>query len=357
MKSSLFILFVFVVNLAVNGQNYSNKAVTVGETTFLPYLKGKVVNRVAINDAKHKQLFALLHSLTSVSAPQGYEVEAYSDVNNQFLAIYFIPYVLEQDETVRAKAGSSLNVFFNDITALWQPLDLNLSGIYLAPVKVGEFVGFPIYNQSGREMTMIYKGSEPLFLPVSREEYLLALIRSEEEKQKESGTPKSPKEISSEVDKVYRELLKTDKAAAEEFKKEMGDYEKDLEQNRETEDLLTSYRKELAGLSSLEKKKKAYYAVYAMEKYGTWSGLVPDGEENNATPLVKANIKAIQKSSYNIQLMTLGWDLVTPPQSEKNSPRFYHINNNFGYELADDRMCELYNNEALWKRIIELVCK
>ena len=63
---------------------------------------------------------------------------------------------------------------------------------------------------------MIYKGTAPLFLPVSREEYLTALINSEVEKQKEYDTAKSSGEISDEVGKAYQELLKVDKAAAAE---------------------------------------------------------------------------------------------------------------------------------------------
>ena len=53
--------------------------------------------------------------------------------------------------------------------------------------------------------------------------------------------------------------------------------------------------------------------------------------------------------------MVVSWDLITPQQSEENSPRLYQPQNNFGFSLTDDKMYELYNNQVLWKHIIGLV--
>lgn len=355
LKKSIVIFFVFSLNNFGYGQEFSKKTVIVGEDTFLPYLKGKVVNGIDQNAENFQKIFSLLQSQPSVSKPQGYEVDAYSNETNRLLEIYFIPYLSESGEVVRAKAGSCLKFFLNDITALWQPINVDIPDIYFAPDKSGDFMGYPVYKQDDMEKTMIYKGNATLFLPVSREEYLSALIKSEENKLKQNDTPKSSSEIFSEIQKTYSELLKTDKVAAEEFKKQMDSFKNDLSESNATENLATSYRKELARLSPSERKKQAYYSVYAMEKYGNFSGLVPEGEEGNATALVKPNDKVVQKHSHKIQLITLTWNLITPTQSENVSPRLYLPKNNFGYELTNNKIYELYNNQNLWKEIIGLV--
>lgn len=353
-KFPVILLFIFS-NIFVQGQEYTGKTITVDEDVFLPYMKGKVVNRIAKSDAKFQKIFNFLQSATVVSKPQGYEVEAYSNGENQFGETYFIPYILEEGETARAGTGSSLKIFLNDIMVLWQPIDVNIPDIYFAPVKVGEFMSYPVYEQGGVEKTIIYKGAAPLFLPVSRGEYLTALIKSEEEKQKKNGVPKSSAEMSAEIERTYKELLKTDKAAAEEFKKQIEGFENDLADSNATEDLAASYRKELARFSPSEREKQAYYAVYAAEKYGNFSGLVPESEAGNAAALVKPNDKVFPKSSIDIQVMVVSWNFMTPPQSEKNSPRLYKLRNSFGFSLTDDKIYELYNNQNLWKEIFGLV--
>ncbi|MFV0398572.1 MAG: hypothetical protein ACK5JU_11255 [Bacteroidales bacterium] len=339
----------------VCGQNDSRETVAVGDHLFLPYVKGKVVNKVAKNDTHSQRVFTLLQSVPMVSAPQGYEVESHSDGNNRFLTIYFMPYVLEEGEITR-KPGSYIQISFNDITAVFkQPLQSGIGNIYTSPVKTDSFMGYTIYTHDERETTVIYKGTKPLFLPVTQEEYLTALIQAEEKKQKERGAPVSIDDQLKEIDKAYQELLKSDKVAAAEFKKEMERVRKEFIQNSSFEDMATPYQKELARLSPANRKKQAYYAVHAMEQYGNYSGLVPEGEEGNANALVKPNAKAIQTDSHAIRLIVVRWNLTTPPHSEENSPRLYRRENRFGFSLTDDKMVELYENREVWKHIIECI--
>ena len=60
MRKHLFILLFAVSNIAVFGQQYSRKTVTVGENAFLPYIKGKVVNRIPKNDINSQKIFSIL---------------------------------------------------------------------------------------------------------------------------------------------------------------------------------------------------------------------------------------------------------------------------------------------------------
>jgi len=336
MRTRLFILLLAVSNMAIFGQQYSPKPVTVGEDTFLPYIKGKVINRIPENDLIAQKIFAILRPLPSVNTPQGYEVEAYSDGTSHMLELHFMPYLLEEGETVR-KPGSNINFYFNDIASIFrQPLQSGIGEIYTLPAKTGDFMGFPIYEHEGRETTAIYKGNEPLFLPVSQEEYLNALIKYEEQKNKENGSPISMDDNLKEIEKAYQELLKTDKAAAEEFRKDMESFRKDLVQNNTTDDLTSSYKKELAHLSPAERKKQAYYAIHSMEKKGNFSGLVSDNETEKAQPLVKPNDKAISKNTNDkIRLIVVTW-----------KP---------GYALTDDKMHEILQNQTIWKRIMQEV--
>src|SRR5574344_1369239 len=201
MRKYLFILLFAVSNIAVFGQQYSRKTVTVGEDAFLPYIKGKVVNRIPKNDVNSQKIFIILQSQPSVNMPQGYEVEAYSDGTNGILDMYFMPYLLDEGETVR-KAGGSVSFYFNNIASiLGQPLQSGIGEISTAPMKIGDFIGYPIYEKEGRETTALYNGNQPLFLPISQEEYLTALIKAEEKKQKNNGSTTSASE-------KYEELLK-----------------------------------------------------------------------------------------------------------------------------------------------------
>lgn len=358
MRTYLIILLGLICNTTVYSQEYSSKTVTVGDNIFLPYMKGKVVNRIPQTDINSKNIFAIIQSQTSINTPQGYEVESYSDGSNRFLDIYFMPYLLKEGEVIR-KPSSSINFYFNDINSIFgQPLQSGIGDIYTAPVKTADFMGYPIYGHEGQEIIAIYKSlnsasNEPLFLPVSQEEYLTALIKAEEKKQKENGIKVSKNEHLREIEKAYQKLLKIDKSAAKEFKKEMENFRKELNPNDTTKDLATSYKRELTLLSSVEKEKQAYYAIYSMEKYGNFSGLVSEND-GNAQPLVKPNYRVFPKNrNNNISLIVVRWKLTNKEHSY--SPRYYQPQNKFGYPLTDDILFELYHNQDIWKKIIECI--
>ena len=183
MKKHLILFLTILCHTIAFGQEYSNKPVTIDERTFLPYMKGKVVNRIAKNDVNCQKIFNILQSSEIISKPQGYKVDAYSDGNNSSLEVSLSPYWLD-NQTIFSDLGSNMKIYLNDIKATWNSL-IKYTDIYLAPVKVGDFMGYPIYKLIDDEKVMMYKGTAPRFLPVSREEYLTALINSEVEKQKE----------------------------------------------------------------------------------------------------------------------------------------------------------------------------
>lgn len=134
----------------------------------------------------------------------------------------------------------------------------------------------------------------------------------------------------------------------------MEDYRKELNKNDTTEDLATSYKKELTLLSSVEREKQAYYVNYSMEKHGNFSGLASKNETGNAQPLVKPNYRVFPEDrNKNLSLIVVRWKLHNNEHSY--SPRYYQPQNEFGYPLTDNKIFELYHNQDIWKRIIECI--
>lgn len=349
MKKKNIFIFVLLLNTFVYSQEYSNKIVIKNDDSFLPFIKGKMVDRVSQKDILAQKALTILKSHSSVNKPQGYEVEAYSDININYLSIYFIPYILIEDKPKRANAGNELTLYFNKITS-FLGLPLVSDSIYIEPLKVAEFMGYPVYEQNGYEVTLIHKTNVPLFLPVSCEEYLTTLINKEmEQKKMNDDVPKIQNE--KEIEKTYLELLTVNRTIAEEYKmyakkayQELTTYISDNKRYS----LVASLKKELDQLSLVNRKRQAYYSNLAIGKEDFFSGLDLENLAGDARALVKPNYQVRLDDTERIHLIVLKWKMAF-------IPRLYIPQKTFGYELVDDRMYELYQSQSVWKQIIELV--
>lgn len=350
-KHILPILALTLLQAPTFGQENSN-AKDSDEVTFLPHYKGEVVNKISDKPTSNaSKVFSVLSSWQAFTAPQGFKLTAFGD--NAHLELMAEPYLL-QDGITFANGGASLNVFFNDPSKVFH--SSVVADIYLKPEKVADFYGFPVYSNGTFEVTVIEKTHKPLFVPVTQEEYLKALIADEEKKQKSNGPTMSAAEYQKEVDKTYRELLKTDKKAAAEFKKEMEGVAKEYATNlNQVPDIISSLKMELQKLSPQERQQQAYYALAAIEKYGNFSGLVPENDKEIGTPLVRPNYSLIEKGKDTIQLMAMRWNLTTVTAEFQSAPRLYTRRQDIGYELADNMLTDLYNNSTIWTRIFALV--
>lgn len=236
---------------------------------------------------KHKRFIAILFILAQMGVYGQRNPRETVTVGDDI----FLPYLFDDGEIVR-KAGSSVVFYFNDPRSLLGlPINSDLDDFYLSPVKIAEFMGYPIYMNERGEAIVIYKGREPLFLPVSQDEYLTALISAEAKKEKEHPQTVTVDDNLIEMELAYQQLLKMDKAAAADFKKEMDRFRKDASQSPETEQVASAYKKELARLSP----------------------------------------------------------------AQRGSPRLYEPRHTVGFSLTDDRIYEMYNNQNLWKHIIDEV--
>lgn len=337
-----------LLGMTAFGQEQIKDAVRVGDRTFLPSHKGKVTNEISKSDSYAQKMFSIFEAEPIIGQPIGYGVQALSGGDNGRLELFLLPYELVDGDILRLP-GSSMIFHFNDIKSIFSlPILSGVVDIYSAPEKQGEFMGHAIYKHEGKESVAIYNGNDPLYLPVSQEEYLIALIQKEEKEQEGGGTGGA---VMAEMEIAYQELLKVDREAAQNFKREMENFSKSIGQSNET-DIVASCKDELAKLSPVERKRQAYFAVYAMEKYKNSSGLVPSSEITYAHALVKPNPEVLQNAN-EIHLLTVQWKLSDNENPE--SPRLYHPKKTAGFALTDDKLFELYSNVPLWTRILKEV--
>lgn len=357
LKALLFLLFSGIVAPALAQISYSEQTVTIGEDVFLPYCKGKVIKhfegeRVALME----KIYQVIASWDSLNPPRGFE--ASFNAGDRDLDLTFAAYVKE-GESKTTNSGALLSVCVNDpARAFGSPV---INNIFLQPEKVADFFGYPVYQNTDQEVTVISKNKSPLFVPVTQEEYLQQLIKTETEKQKkEPGSQqKSDSEvILAEMEKTYKELLKTDTDAAAEFKIEIQKFKAGMNENQNDDvpaDLLTLLKKELENLSPVERSKPAWYSIGAIEKYGNFSGLVPESNAEEGTALVKiAPVYASLANNKNaIKLLVISWK-AGYDNSNSDKPRYFDDEAK-GFLLADYYMVRLYHQQKIWNNIINLV--
>ena len=83
-----------------------------------------------------------------------------------------------------------------------------------------------VYGQGNPRETVTV--GDDIFLPVSQDEYLTALISAEAKKEKEHPQTVTVDDNLIEMELAYQQLLKMDKAAAADFKKEMDRFRKEI---------------------------------------------------------------------------------------------------------------------------------
>ena len=203
--------------------------------------------------------------------------------------------------------------------------------ILFAPMKTGELGGFPLYH----EHLIITRSKRPYWIPVTREQYLQALIRSAQveiaKSQKQiadAGDPyekflKEKEQRAQDLEKIYQdarklyperaEALRTqlllNEAAAEKGARQSSEM---LAKFRQTEDpmqpRLTNLQAELAAMSPAERASQAWFQRNADALI--MSDLVPAYREN-ATPLVAYNPNyfdpALPPAAWQIMTVKFAW--------------------------------------------------
>ncbi|HNW57959.1 MAG TPA: hypothetical protein PLR88_06325 [Bacteroidales bacterium] len=329
-------------------RSYSDKQVTSGNDIFLPFHRGEVIRRDDGSPQAIKSVAAAILTCDSLRAPRGFDVTCYT--SESYMSVSLEPYMVV-DGDIDAWQGAELEMYFNDVTHMFhQSL---IPGIYSAPAKKGKFMGYDIYDNGVYEVSVIKNDPAPLFLPVTREEFLKALIEREE-KNRDAGKPEvTPEQSKKEMEDAYQLLLKTDREAAEEFKAAMNEYTTDISRIDNSFDMVSRLRGELERLTPEERVSQAYYYVGAMEENGSLSGLA-DSSMEYTEPLVRPNKKFMGKSTSAINLIIIHWTLGSVGDN-RSVARLYKYTSEPGYTLTDNKLLDLHNDRKVWGRIFELV--
>jgi len=356
-KGLLFLVFSGLLAPVVAQNSYSEQTIAFSEDEFFPYCKGRVLKHIeGEGSTVMEQIYEAIISWDSLNPPKGFEINF--KAGDSYAELVFSAYVKEGDSKT-TKSGAILSFYINDpARILGSPVADN---IFLQPEKVDDFYGFPVYRNTNNEVTVISKSRTPLFVTVTREEYLQQLIKAETGKQnkQEGSQHKSDSEvILAEMEKSYRELLKMDAEAAAEFRLEIQKFRSDMAKDQNDDapvGLLTSLKAELAKLSPAERKQPALYAVGAFEKYGNFSGLVPESNREEGTALVRLApaYASMTNNKQTINMLVISWN-VGSDNSNSDKPRLFDDEPD-GFLLADYYMARLYHQQEIWNNIISLV--
>ena len=353
-KSATVILLLLLRSNTVSAQQrhpFSEKTVDVKDRTFLPFTKGEVVRKISgTQKSVLDQICSIITAWDSIAPPQGIKVLCSGFENS--LDIYFLPYLFEDGIRVASEGGPVVSVYVNDPLRMFgHPV---VSDIFLCPQKAADFNGFPICRNDRQEVTIVSGKKNPLFVPVSQEEYLKALI-AKEEKANETNPGSDYQSTFREMEKAYQQLLKTDKEAANEFKQQMDEFKAEVGKSRNGANIIDPIallKKELSGLTTDERNRQAWYAgSSAMEAYHNASGLVSYEDRENADALVRPNPALIESSSKDqVQLLVICWSVGESADSDK--PRLYN-EGRAGFHLAHHLMSKLYLDQKIWAAIFQ----
>lgn len=346
-------LFLLLVNLSFSQQRlpFSEKEVDVDGRVFLPYTKGEVVRKISgAQKPVLDKICSIITAWDSIVSPQGMKVFCFGYDNS--LEIYFLPYLFEDGVRFASEGGPNLSISVND------PLKIVgfsvAPGIYICPQKTADFYGYPIYEKgTGGEVTIVTNTKVPLYVPVSQEEYLRALI--EETTKKTSPLPDKgdyQKQLQ-EMEKNYQELRKLDEETAKEVRKAIDELRKEMNQNNggnlSSTDPVSMLKNKLSAMTEEERKRDAYY------RGEDFSGLMPYAQRKYGDALVRINPVFIEEiSKPGIQLLVISWSLSSDNMNE-DKPRFYDKGRK-GFHIADNLMKELYKSPKIWNNVFD-ICK
>ncbi|MBP1665031.1 MAG: hypothetical protein H6Q19_2171 [Bacteroidetes bacterium] len=357
--TQLLFLIMCLPIVSIAQVSYSNRVVVVGEDEFLPECRGEVLKQMEGEKAPlMEKIYDAIASWESLKPPKG--IEARFAGSNNLLEVTLSAY-LKQGSSKTVKSGATLMLYINDPARIAGSPVVN--NIYLLPEKVADFYGYPVYQNTDREVSLISKIRTSPFVPVTRGEYLQQLIEVETKKLKEYGgenTDNDMDKILAEMEKAYNELLKTVPSAASELKVEIEKFRTDKAKqgtSNETDDLLTSLKKELDKLTPAERDKPARYSPGAMEKYNNLSGLIPDNNSDEGDALVKIapEFSGLVNEKSAIRFLVVSWN-VGDNNSTSDKPRLYNVDADAkGFDLDDYYMARLYRQQKIWNDIFNLV--
>lgn len=379
------------------------------DSRFFPFIKGKYEAHVndflnsfnleydkrqeSLLEGNLKKIISAFNKYEPLNPPQGLDATLFAyAAANEFppvsktrltgtIELFIMCYQEDQEgkPATRHETSSVLALYINNPSFLvGSPI---LDDIYPCPIKTGDFYSYPINKTGKGEVTVLTNIKRPLYLPVSREDFINRTIAyfqkkideaNGELKEKDSGlTPKQAfeagkKQRLKDYNIAYGKLMKMDPKQADEYKKSFEQMERDLEEeinksddysvskkdvinkgNSFLEQTISELHSELEALSPEERKQQAYYSVSGQDTH--ISGLVPaDYEGADALVRVNPNLLDSKRPQSDIQLIIVDWGALKPREYNDGKEAF-NIENFFFAELS--------KNGTFWKSITNMLSK
>lgn len=408
-KTTFLITLLLFVSAGIAQETFSSNGVRYDgfEDTFFPNLKGTFEKKIVASsdqkslgcDKKTELMFlANLNRITSVfekcplmNPPRGLKVEAATIPSikevlpgktarlEAMIEIYVSAYVADEKGNPGKflESADYLSIHINNPSMLaGAPV---LEDIYLQPSQTSDFYGHPVYQTDRGEKTVLTKLKAPLCIPVSREDFINTSIRYWQQKMEESesegaqtGADVTPLEEfnngraqrKNDFETAYAVLKKADPSAAEEFRKDFEQTEKELQQEMEgnkdysvsKKDVIAEADKihmqkikklqdELNALSAQEKKEQAYYSNAQLEV--NESGLVSSNQPG-AEALVRINHQLFDSSrpQSDVKLIILDWHGFDPKTYDGSKK---------GFDLQKWLLAQLYKRDDVWGAVIQIL--
>lgn len=411
-----FILFIILLLIAVNtllkAQTNSNTVVLSSQDIeMLPYKIGSI-NTTAYYDesftstlpssvcklyeSKMDELIAILEQNAVLNPPKGFEVKIEKRIENSTkptkpayifpgddsitsssIEIHFSPYYLENGQpAVNFKVSSFFQIHLNNPYVLaGTPL---MADVYPCPQKIDDFYGHAVYATNREEVTILNFSNQPVFLPVSQEEFINLAIRYWEHKIDEEKAAKEnylltieghqkTEEIQrqkDEFEQAYNQLLQYDKKAADDLKKTFEEVmAMNLFENNDAavfnsavsfaKTQISKLNEELSAMGLDERKRQGVYDINAFEMFNNASGLVPASHKAYGDALVRTNPDLVTEPYRKIQIASVHYHLL---HHEFDKPRSCAMSEDAAY-ITDNKLLSVYNDKELWIRIFQTLSK
>ena len=276
----------------------------------------------------------------------------------------YVTLVCNEKPCYDQKTDAWVSISFNDPGMLGHTHIMD--DIWIQPRKVSDFYGQPVYrfNLSQREIVVATDGSNPVYLPVSREDFIMTLIAhfndiiAEEERMAAMSLSKSTILSSRDSEKQYRRLEfeeaysrlnRFDPLLARKLKNNYDETERRVREASSDSVRITlsqfltmqvnvwkegvrKLRAELNAMSPSERRSQAHWSE--AEAMST-SGLTPPGHPGS-NPVARINpaIFDHSKKDSDIQLITVEWGVDTAPYAAFRQGRSLVFNKLYHLEFC-----------------------
>lgn len=337
---------------------------------------------------KISEASAILKTCQIFHPPQGFKLVVHSQAlppvdfhNNKSLSgslrfELFVTMVCNEKPCYDKKTDATVSITFNDPTRLASTHIMD--DIWLQPRKISDFFGCPVYRHfNGRkEITVVSGNILPFYLPVTREDFIMTLIRyfgemiAEDEIKAALPQSKETQIILSDAENgkrkdnfeiAYNSLFRFDPLLARKLKENFIQAEQKLEEAKSDSTIIVTesqyinmqlnvwregirkLRAELNAMSPSERRSQAHWSE--SETMNT-SGLTPPGHPGS-NPVARINPQIIDNSKpeTDIQLITLEWGVDTAPYASFKQ----------GRSLQNHKLYEFSQCREAWEELFTLL--